>query len=1099
MNLTLKSVTLLLSLSLVGIAVSAQQTVHGTLTDEAGRPVIGGSVVVKGTTGGAVADLDGRFTLKDVPTGAVLVFSSIGYETVEAVYDGSPLRIVLKEDTRILDEVVVVGYATMKKRDLVGAVDQVDSKVIADRSNGNLARSLQGEIPGLNITFTDGKPSRNATFNVRGETSIGAGGSSLVLIDGVEGDLNTINPQDVESVSVLKDASSTAVYGARGAFGVILVTTKAARKGQPDINYTGSVSANRRTVIPDSITDGLKWVNWWRDAYTGYYNGSKDFPDHIDSHVPYSEEIYQRLIRVSQDPSLSQVTELTNNGQFSWAYFGSTDWFDLFYKDYNWSHEHNLSISGGNESTDYYVSGRYYNMDGIYRLGNENYDKYDFRAKGSFRVRPWLKVTDNISFSIVNHRQPKSSRDDTNIQKFINHCGNPLSPLRNPDGTWTEAAAITGYSSLAEHASYRDNDYFYLREKLSADVDIIRDVLKFQADYSFNYTDRERTDVQVPTAYSKVKGIILYESESAGESLTLRTYKTRYQAANAYLTFSPDLGTNHSLTALAGYNIEYQRYNTLEISRSDFITYDKKSFSLMTGETSAPVQGGNIWSYEGAFFRLNYGLKGKYLVEASGRYDGSSKFPSYSRWGFFPSASVAWRLSEERFMEWSRSVLDNAKVRLSAGSMGNGNVSPYSYTSEMTVSSSSSLILGGAFPSVTTVGSVVPVSLTWERASTYDIGLDIDLLGSRLSLTGDYYVRKTTDMYTQSVELPAVYGTTSPRGNNASMRTNGWELSIQWRNQFMLGGRPFRYSVKGMLWDSLSRITGYANETGTLGTIKGMIQNGGSPSSYYPGMLVGEIWGYTVVGLFKDQEDIDHSAVQDMKQANDKVTRPGQVKFADLDGSGFIDGGAFEVHDHGDLSIIGNQTPRFRYGINLNASWNGIGLSVFLQGVGRRDWYPGSDAGYFWGKYGRPFFAMIPTIHDYTNPKYADTIYSPALDNWDTAYWPRITTYQSNLSYNWSTVLEIPNTRYIQNAAYLRVKNVQVDYTFPDALLKALRLKGLKVYVSGENLLTFSPLHKWAPNFDPEGLSADPDFASAADGYSYPIFKNVTLGVNVTF
>lgn len=445
-------------------------------------------------------------------------------------------------------------------------------------------------------------------------------------------------------------------------------------------------------------------------------------------------------------------------------------------------------------------------------------------------------------------------------------------------------------------------------------------------------------------------------------------------------------------------------------------------------------------------------------------------------------------------MKWSRNVLDIAKVRISAGSMGNGNVDPYSYTSEMAVKTASDIILGGAYPVYTSVGTTVPVSLTWEKSTTYDVGLDLGFFNNRLSFTGDLYRRYTTDMYTPASSLPAVFGTDAPKGNNAEMMTNGWELSLSWRDEVMLGGKPFSYSVKGMVWDNVSKITKYENATGSLGTVKAYIQNGGSPSNYYVGMTVGEIWGYTVEGLFKDQADIDASAVHNFQQASDKITRPGQVKIKDLDDSGVIDSGEFKVDDHGDLSIIGNSQARYRFGINLAANWNGIGISVFLQGVGKKDWYPGSDAGYFWGKYGRPFFSFIPAIHNYT-----DDMYSEEKNNWDTAYWPRITSYQSNGSYNWTKVLEIPNTRYIQNAAYLRVKNIQVDYSFNEKVCKKLRLQGLKVYLTAENPFCFTPLHKYAPNFDPEGLSYDTDFASAAEGYTYPLLKTFTLGINVTF
>lgn len=1069
----------------------------GRIFDSQGEPLIGAAIVVEGTDIGVLSDMDGRYELPPLVYPAGITVSYIGFTPEKITLNGketSPYDIFMSESMNILDDVVVVGYGTMKKRNVAGAVDQVDNKILQNRANSNLARSLQGEIAGLNITFTDSKASRSASFNVRGETSIGAGGSTLVLIDGVEGDLNTINPQDVESITVLKDASSTAVYGARGAFGVILVTTKTPQKGTPSINYSGSFTLNRRTVIPDVITDGLTWVNWWKDSYNGYYNGSKALLNHIDSTVPYTEEIYNELVRRRNDPSLTKVTELKGHDLFGWAYMESTDWYDLFYKDYNWSTEHNVSVSGGTNLTDYYLSGRFYDMDGIYKVGNESYKKYDLRAKGSLQIRPWLKVTNNISVSIIDQYEPKHPRNNFNVQRAINHVGMPLSPVKNPDGTWTAASAISGYASFCEGTSYRTNDHVYLREKISAEIDIVKDVLVAQADYSFNYTTRKRIDVQQPVEYSKKPGVILLESESAGASLSQVNYNTRYHAANAYLTYSPHLGQKNELTILAGWNIEKQVYETLTVSRKDFITSDKPSFSLMDGVSSDPVSGGNAWSYVGAFYRINYALMNRYLLELSGRYDGSSKFPVHSKWGFFPSASLAWIISDETWMSWASPIVNNAKIRVSAGSMGNGNVNPYSYTSEMSISTATDIVIGGEYPTYTQVGTTVPFSLTWEKATTYDIGLDLDFFANRLSFTGDIYRRYTTDMYTPSVSLPSVYGTTSPKGNNAELKTDGWEISLMWRDECRLGGKPLNYSIKAMIWDNKSTITKYANDTRSLGTVKGYIQNGGSPSSYYVGMTLGEIWGYTVEGLFKDQQDINESAIHNFQQASDKVTRPGQVKIADLDENGFIDPGKFTVDDHGDLAIIGNQSPRYRFGFNLSANWNGIGLSIFLQGVGKRDWYPGSDAGYFWGKYGRPFFSFIPSIHNYT-----DDMYSEEKNNWDTAYWPRITTYQSNGTYNWTKVLEIPNTRYMQNAAYLRIKNIQIDYTFPAKLCKKIKLQGLKIYLSGENLFTFTPLHKYAPNYDPEGLSYDTDFASAADGYTYPVLKSITAGLNITF
>ena len=572
--------------------------VSGRVADDQNRPLVGATVVVAGTSQGTTTDLDGNFSLRVNAVDPVLKVDYLGYEPQELRVSPSQTTfdIRLALSSKAIDDVVVVGYGTVKRRDLVGAVDQVDRKVIEDRSTGTLARALQGQLPGLNITFTDSKPTRGASVNVRGSGSIGAGGSTLVLIDGVEGSINAINPQDVESVSVLKDASSSAVYGARGAFGVVLITTKSAKKGTPVINYNGSVTINRRTVTPDVVTDGLTWINWWKDCYNGYYNGSKALLNHVDSTIPYTETIYQELIRRSQDPSLARTTALSGHDQFGWAYYDSTDWHSLFYKDYNWSTEHNLSISGGGDQADYYISGRFYDMDGIYKVGNDSYKKYDVRAKGTLKVRPWLRLTNNMSVSVIDAYEPKHQKNNSQIPRLINHTAMPLSPVKNPDGTWTAAAAKSGYAAFSEGTSWRTNDYVYLRNKFDVNIDLVKDVLTASADYSYNYTNRKRMDAQTVIEYSKKPGEILYESEAAGSNLQSVEYQTRYQSANAYLNWSPKLGDDHTFKALAGWNIEKQKYETLTIKREGFVTASKPSFGLMNGTTTDPTVGGYIWS-----------------------------------------------------------------------------------------------------------------------------------------------------------------------------------------------------------------------------------------------------------------------------------------------------------------------------------------------------------------------------------------------------------------------------------------------------------------------------------------------------------------------
>ena len=428
--------------------------VSGRVADDQNRPLVGATVVVAGTSQGTTTDLDGNFSLRVNAVDPVLKVDYLGYEPQELRVSPSQTTfdIRLALSSKAIDDVVVVGYGTVKRRDLVGAVDQVDRKVIEDRSTGTLARALQGQLPGLNITFTDSKPTRGASVNVRGSGSIGAGGSTLVLIDGVEGSINAINPQDVESVSVLKDASSAAIYGARGAFGVILVTTKSAEEGETKVTYNGSFSLHARTVKPQLVTDGYEWTTGYINAWNGYYNGQNPLPSYINNIAPYSDSWYKELARRSTDPSLERV-RINDKNQYE--YFANTDWMDAFYKDFNYSHEHNISVSGGNQNADYYVSGRFYDQDGIYRVGDERYKQYNVRAKGNIRIRPWLRLNNNMDFTVVDYHQPMLYYSLQLPQRMIEHGGQPINPITNPDGTWTAAAVYTGYATVTQ-ASPKD-------------------------------------------------------------------------------------------------------------------------------------------------------------------------------------------------------------------------------------------------------------------------------------------------------------------------------------------------------------------------------------------------------------------------------------------------------------------------------------------------------------------------------------------------------------------------------------------------------------------------------------------------------------------
>ena len=1062
-------------------SANRKPVVTGRVVNEEGEPLVGVNVLVKGTTQGTSTDIDGSYSIA-VADDDVLQFTYLGYGSAEwRVGTQTRIDVVLKEDKQMLDEVVVVGYGTVKRRDLVGAVDQVDSKVFSERSNPSISRSLQGAIPNLNISMRDGKPSRAATINIRGTGSIGSGGGALVLIDGVEGDLETVNPQDIASVSVLKDASSAAIYGARGAFGVILVTTKSAEEGETKVTYNGSFSLHARTVKPQLVTDGYEWTTGYINAWNGYYNGQNPLPSYINNIAPYSDSWYKELARRSTDPSLERV-RINDKNQYE--YFANTDWMDAFYKDFNYSHEHNISVSGGNQNADYYVSGRFYDQDGIYRVGDERYKQYNVRAKGNIRIRPWLRLNNNMDFTVVDYHQPMLYYSLQLPQRMIEHGGQPINPITNPDGTWTYAAVLNGYAGFAEGSSYQQDDKFTMKDKLGIEIDVVKDVLKISGDLSYLFARNKRE--RVTNMYTGYRGpdTPITVNESQGSTLENLRQDTNYLSSNIYGEYTPKLGDDHTLKLLAGWNLETKKYRGTTIKREGLTVPSKPSFGLMDGLTSDPVVSGYDWSYVGAFFRANYGYQGKYLAEFSCRYDGSSKFPENSKWGFFPSASIGWRLSEEKFMEWSRNWLDNFKIRLSAGSMGNGNIDPYKYIDYMTIKTST-VVIGDALGSYTTAPGAIPLSLTWETATTYDVGFDMDLFRNRLSIGFDWYRRYTTDMYTVGVSLPSVYGTDAPKGNNASLKTNGWELSVGWRDSFELGGKAFSYNVKAMVWDARTWVTEYINPTGALG-------------DYYEGKELGEIWGYHVPKLFDTDEEaaayqvaINNSSnvYQRVYNMQNNLGRlmAGDVMFEDRDGSGSIGTGAGTVDDPGDMMIIGNTTPRYSYSFRIEASWNGFDISAFFQGVGKRDWYPTANkddiygANQFWQLYGY-------TIPSFITYDFMDDVWSEQNLG---GYFPRLRPIQS---YNGGPLGQ-NNDRYLQSVAYLRFKNLTIGYTLP--VLKKY-LSKLRIYVSGENLCYWSPLKKHCKLIDPElAISSGTYKGGTGTGYTMP--RTFSFGVDITF
>ena len=1064
-------------------SANRKPVVTGRVVNEEGEPLVGVNVLVKGTTQGTSTDIDGSYSIA-VADDDVLQFTYLGYGSAEwRVGTQTRIDVVLKEDKQMLDEVVVVGYGTVKRRDLVGAVDQVDSKVFSERSNPSISRSLQGAIPNLNISMRDGKPSRAATINIRGTGSIGSGGGALVLIDGVEGDLETVNPQDIASVSVLKDASSAAIYGARGAFGVILVTTKSAEEGETKVTYNGSFSLHARTVKPQLVTDGYEWTTGYINAWNGYYNGQNPLPSYINNIAPYSDSWYKELARRSTDPSLERV-RINDKNQYE--YFANTDWMDAFYKDFNYSHEHNISVSGGNQNADYYVSGRFYDQDGIYRVGDERYKQYNVRAKGNIRIRPWLRLNNNMDFTVVDYHQPMLYYSLQLPQRMIEHGGQPINPITNPDGTWTYAAVLNGYAGFAEGSSYQQDDKFTMKDKLGIEIDVVKDVLKISGDLSYLFARNKRE--RVTNMYTGYRGpdTPITVNESQGSTLENLRQDTNYLSSNIYGEYTPKLGDDHTLKLLAGWNLETKKYRGTTIKREGLTVPSKPSFGLMDGLTSDPVVSGYDWSYVGAFFRANYGYQGKYLAEFSCRYDGSSKFPENSKWGFFPSASAAWRVSQEKFWNVSPKAVSNLKLRASYGALGNSNVDPYTYLETFGLSTfgtgsgdAARYLFGQAKLRYTSLPGQIPDNIGWETSKTFDVGLDAGFLNARLNLTADYYIRKTVDMYTVGPTLPDTFGATAPKGNYADMSTYGYEIALSYNDSFKLAGKPFNFGIKATLADYYSIIDRYNNASRKL-------------SDYYEGQRLGEIWGFVCNGLFQSQAEIDAAFggkgyKNDIMQTSEKyITYPGDMRFEDLNGNDAIDRGSSTVDDPGDRKIIGNSEPRYLYTISLNADWNGFFLSALFDGVGRQQWFP-SDESLFWGMYNRPY-NQVPTWH-------LQNYWTEERPN---AYLPRYVGYYGPMNANTVNV----NTRYLQDVSYIRLKNLQFGYELPKRWISKIGLSKVSVYFSGENLWSWSPLYRHTKDFDVTVASkkSDSDISnSKGDGHNYPVMRSFSFGISITY
>ncbi|MBS5109611.1 MAG: TonB-dependent receptor [Phocaeicola vulgatus] len=1004
-------------------SVQQDHACTGVVVDQNGETVIGASVVVKGTTNGTITGLDGDFSIPNVKKGDVIVVSYVGYMNSEIIWEGKPLKIALKEDSKTLDEVAV------------------DDKVLADRPIVNLGQGLQGTIPNLNIT-TSGQPGKGSSFNVRGETSIN-GGSPLVLVDGVQMDPNLINPQDVASVSVLKDAASASIYGARAAYGVILITTKSGRKNMPtQVSFDASVSFNSPTTRPEYMNsmEYAHWMNAANNTTSGRDLLSQEEMEHIEAY--FYDPVNNLPVFVAKDPSSWQYG---NCQAGKYAYCGNTDWMKEMYKKTYPVQKYNVNINGGSDKATYYTSVGYMDQGSLMRYGDEGFRKFNMVNNINYDINNWMHVSMKTSY--IRTELDGLAQDAVHGESWIGNDTQPLMPVKHPDGNWSGQGNYTNFAAVLDEMGSRKttkNDFW---NTLALKLTPLKG-LTINMDYTFNYyAEHGKVHRKTFNEYGIDGKFLQVFQHSRPSGVSESQANDTYNAFNLFGDYELTLG-KHYFKVMAGYNQETKHTRGFSASRDELISNDLPSMDAATGEKYVG-NSDDSWATRSGFFRVNYSFADRYLLEVNGRYDLSSKFPKDDRSVFSPSFSLGWKLSEESwFKQATNGFFDELKIRASYGSLANQALDNgwYAYLSNYGTGTLG-YIMGGKQPQYVLPGGLVSNTVTWEKVTQWDLGLDFVILQNRLKGTFDYYQRKTTDMLGPGRILPNILGMSEPLENAADMVTRGWELALTWNDQLDNG---LHYSVGFNLSDTRAEITKYDNPTKSLS------------SPYYEGQIVGDIWGYES-SLFQSADEI--ASAPDQSKLDGGISKvPGDIRFMDIDGNGVVDYGENTVDKPGDMKIIGNNKARYRYGFNISADWKGFDLGIFFQGVGKRD-------------------LMLPYTFKW---QYGSIWQVPTAVGND--YWREDNAggWLPVARFNGSQALGQNQTRYLLDASYLRLKSLSFGYTLPVSLTKQWGIQKCRVYFTGENLLTFK--------HTPEGFDPELD-----DPYKYPQQKSLALGLNVVF
>jgi TonB-linked SusC/RagA family outer membrane protein len=1018
-----------------------QKTITGKVQDEHNNPLESVSITVKGNpSAGTTTDANGNFSIR-ASANAVIVFEFIGYQKEEVNLKGnSNLNVVLHLSDTKLNEVVVIGYGTKLKGELTGAVSKVDSKAFETRPLTNTMNALQGTLPGVTITRGSGRPGfENYSAQIRGASSVN-GSSVLVLIDGIPGDLSLINPNDIADLTVLKDAAAS-IYGARAADGVIIVTTKKGKKGAPSVSYSGNYGIKKPQFLKKR-TNTLQLAEM-------YDEGMRNV-----NQPGVSEEVFEKIRNNAEPDPTGWLKYLENFPGF----YQSHDWIDDVFGTGS-QQMHNISISGGGDNNSYLFSAGYQRTEGVFKYGTNHSDRYNLRMNYDFKISNRINIETRTTFE----NQPTVTPTALgSILYFVNQMGSYV-PIYNPLGQLYkyQGGFRNPIQYLQEAGTNKDNAY-RLSTNIKGNLKLLNDLLLVgQAGVIVDFIDRKETR---PTFAQHNWDGSDFDIVNKPNSALFTNARNVYQNYTAYLDYNKTIAGKHKVNAMAGASREMKTYQNQSITGYNFASNEIFTLNLAdrTKTEYANFSGGaSDWALQSYFGRLSYSFDRKYLVDFTTRMDGSSKFAKDKRWSaLFPSVAVAWNLSEENFIK-SLNVFDNLKARLSWGQSGNQELSFGNYDYISLISISGTYPMGS--PNVGLPGAVSSIASqdrTWETIETRNAGVDFAFLNSRLTGSFDYYIKNNRNMLVND-QLPATLGGSAPTQNIGKLETKGWDLSIGWNDR--IGN--FRYSVSAMLSDSKNKLIELkGNDAYGEGLI--YARKGYSLNSYF---------GYQFDGIIQNEEQLTAYKQLGNVPANLGV---GDVMYRDVDGDGKITAfGETAKGTSGDMVYLGNLLPRYVYSSNISVSYKGFDLSIFLQGIGKRQ-------GIRTGEFAFPFTSVWMQPLEYFYGK-----------NWTPdnpgARYPRIIPgavgYDEIRNWNWRY-----SSMRMNNLAYLKLKVLTLAYNLPQDLTRKAKMQNIRVYISGEDLLTFSK-DTWNKSFNPE------ETWERSDEQTYPFSSVISFGLDIKF